>query len=65
MNRLTLNIKGIGISDRLPIDDDDFIVEMRREQIDGEEWLFLRTYNNRQFHAQANDAGGLNVKELA
>lgn len=59
-----LNLHGIGLSDHLPLAEDDYIVGMSSEQIDGDEWLLLRTHRNRRFMAQANDAGGLNVQEL-
>lgn len=61
---LTLNIDGLGLATTLPLHPDDYIVSMVSEDVEGEEWVFIGTKDGRLFAAQANDAGGLNVREL-
>lgn len=65
MQRLDLNVCGHGVVSGLPLNDGDYIDRMFSEDIDGVEWLFIGTAHGRRFLAEPNDAGGLNVSELA
>lgn len=64
LSPLMLNLRGSGVADALPLASGDYIADMFSGQIDGDEWLFLMTAQDRFFIAQANDAGGLNVQEI-